>query len=167
MSAATTVLVDLRSASWARAVADPAALCRAAVGAALGVAGSPGGEVSIVLADDAFIRALNRDHRGEDRATNVLAFPLEAGPPDSGPRLLGDIVLAYRTTAREAAEFGRSVSDRLAHLVAHATLHLIGYRHDEAARAGVMERLEAEALARLGIADPYTMPAAVPAAAGA
>lgn len=165
MSAATAaaVLVDVRSASWTRAVADPLALCRAAVGAALAVAGSPGGEVSIVLADDGFIRTLNRDHRGMDRATNVLAFPLELGPPDPGPRLLGDIVLAYQTVAREAAAFGRSLSDRLAHLVAHATLHLIGYRHDDPAQAEAMERLETEALARLGIADPY----AVPAAAGA
>jgi probable rRNA maturation factor len=167
MSTAAAVLVDMRSASWTRAVADPAAVCRAAVGAALAVAGSPDGEVSIVLADDGFIRTLNRDHRGKDRATNVLAFALEAGPLEPGPRLLGDIVLAYETTAREAMEFGRTLSDRLAHLVAHATLHLIGYRHQDPAQAEAMERLEAEALARLGIADPYAMPAAVPAAAGA
>lgn len=163
MSDGAGVVVDMRSPLWARAVADPVKLCRAAVGAALAVAGSPGGEVGIVLADDAFMRKLNRDHRGQDRATNVLAFALEADPLEPGPHLLGDIVLAYQTTAREATKFDRSLADRLTHLVAHATLHLIGYRHQEPAQAAAMERLETEALARLGIADPY----AVPAAAGA
>ena len=161
MSIDSAVVVDVRSPQWTLAMADPAAVCREAVTAALAVAGSPGGEVSIVLADDGFIRTLNRDHRGEDRATNVLAFALEAGPLEPGPRLLGDIVLAYETTLREASEFSRSLSDRLSHLVAHASLHLIGYRHDEPAQAEAMERLEAEALARLGIADPYAVAASV------
>ena len=160
MSAGATILLDLRATQWGRMVADPAGLCRKAVSAALAVAGAPGGEVSIVLGDDEFIRALNRDHRGQDRPTNVLAFALETGGlSQPGPRLLGDIVLAYETTAREAEEFGRPLSDRLAHLVAHATLHLVGHRHEAGPEAEAMERLEAEALARLGIADPYAMPA--------
>ena len=168
----TVVIVDMRLPAWGEAVDDPAKLCRRAVTAAFAVAGSPGGEVSVVLADDKFIRALNRDHRGKDRATNVLAFALEPGERadalgETGPRLLGDIVLAYQTTAREAAAFDRSIGERLAHLVAHAALHLIGYRHDEPARAEAMEKLETEAMARLGIADPYALAAIAPAAAGA
>lgn len=155
-----TVVVDVRAPLWSREGLDPEDVCRAAAGAALAVAGSPGGEISIVLADDDFVRALNRDHRGKDCATNVLAFPLEPGELVPGPLLLGDIVLAYESTASEAAAFGRSLSDRLAHLVAHAALHLIGYRHDGLAAAQAMERLEAEALARMGIADPYVLPAA-------
>ncbi|MHA1538605.1 MAG: rRNA maturation RNase YbeY [Alphaproteobacteria bacterium] len=166
MNAGATILVDLRAPQWARTVADPAGLCRKAVRAALDVAGAPDGEVSIVLGDDEFIRALNRDHRGQDRPTNVLAFALEAGEPSQpGPRLLGDIVLAYETAAREAEACGRSLSDRLAHLVAHAALHLVGHRHEAGPEAEAMERLEAEALARLGIADPYVVPALAPVGA--
>lgn len=164
MSDGVSVVVDVRSPRWTRAMADPGAVCRAAAGAALDIALYPGGEVSIVLADDGFMRTLNRDHRGMDSATNVLAFPLDPGLPgaggDDGPHLLGDVVVAYETTAREAAAFGRPLSDRLAHLVVHASLHLIGYRHDGPADAEAMERIEAEALARLGIADPFTVPAA-------
>ncbi len=166
MSEDTVVIVDMRSPQWARSVADPAATCRDAVKAALDVAGSPGGEVSIVLADDEFIRILNRDHRGKDQATNVLAFALEADPIEPGPNLLGDIIVAHETVAREASAFSRSQSDRLAHLVVHAALHLIGYRHDEPGQARAMEGLEVEALARLGLGDPYSMPTAVSAAAG-
>jgi len=168
MSDAAAVLVDVRSPLWVRAMGDPGAVCRSAALAALDVAGSKGGEVSIVLADDDFIRTLNREHRGKDSATNVLAFPLDGGSSssdgDGGPHLLGDIVVAYEITAREAAAHGRPVSNRLSHLVAHAALHLIGYRHDDAVEAEAMERLEAEALAKLGIGDPY---AELPVSAGA
>jgi probable rRNA maturation factor len=122
----------------------------------------PDAEISIRLTDDAEVQALNRDYRGKDKPTNVLSFPQYA--PDEiarstnceGPELLlGDVVLALETCAREASEKGLSLADHAAHLIIHGTLHLLGHDHikDEAAEA--MEALEVKALASLGIGNPY------------
>jgi probable rRNA maturation factor len=101
------------------------------------------------------VRALNRRWRGRDSATNVLSFP--SGETGAGGRavLLGDVVLAYETVAREAAAQGKTLADHLAHLVAHGVLHLLGFDHAEDAEARRMESLERRVLARLGVADPY------------
>jgi probable rRNA maturation factor len=114
-------------------------------------------ELGIVLSDDAAVRAFNRDYRGVDRPTNVLSFALEdaAGPSGPGPAALGDVVLAFDTVAREAAEQKLAPRDHACHLVAHGVLHLIGYVHEEEAEAESMERLEARVLAAFGIGDPY------------
>jgi probable rRNA maturation factor len=109
----------------------------------------PGVEVSILLCDDAFIRALNRQWRGIDAPTNVLSFPARRGPT------LGDIAIAYETTAREAAAEGKTVKAHFVHLLVHGFLHLVGYDHQTDAQADGMERLERSILAALGIADPY------------
>ncbi len=113
-------------------------------------------EVSLVLCDDAFIRTLNRTWRGKDQPTNVLSFPIDAATPGTGPRLLGDIVVAYETTAREAIEEGKSLPDHLAHLVVHGMFHLLGYDHEEDSQADVMEALEGRALETIGVASPYS-----------
>ena len=68
---------------------------------------------------------------------------------------IGDIVIAFETSAREAAEAGRPLRDHAAHLLAHGFLHLIGYDHVEDSDAEEMETLERRILARLGIGDPY------------
>ncbi|MEE8536338.1 MAG: rRNA maturation RNase YbeY, partial [Kiloniellales bacterium] len=73
------------------------------------------------------------------------------------PRLLGDVVLARETVLREAAEQGKPAGDHLMHLVVHGLLHLLGYDHDVARRAGEMEALETAVLAELGIPDPYVI----------
>lgn len=121
-------------------------------------------EVSIVLADDALVRDLNRTYRQQDRATNVLSFPddaalnpisAETGAAIDGPRLLGDVILARETVLREARGQGKSVGAHLTHLVVHGVLHLLGCDHEEAAQAEAMEALEVAILADLGIADPY------------
>ena len=112
-------------------------------------------EVSLVLCDDAFIRTLNRTWRGKDQPTNVLSFPTDAATPEAGPTLLGDIVVAYETSAREAIEEGKSLPDHLAHLVVHGMFHLLGYDHEDDAEADVMEALEGRALAALGVVSPY------------
>lgn len=106
-------------------------------------------EVSVVLTDDATIKTLNTQWRHRDEPTNVLSFP----SPGSG--MLGDIVIAYETTAREAAEEHKSLADHLSHLAVHGFLHLLGYDHESDADADVMEQLEREILARLGVSDPY------------
>jgi len=115
-------------------------------------------ELGILLADDAEQRRLNRDWRGVDRSTNVLAFAgwdPRAPSPAGAPLLLGDVVLAYETVAQEAAEQGKSMADHFRHLVVHGVLHLLGHDHASDADAIVMERLETSILAELGVADPY------------
>jgi probable rRNA maturation factor len=119
-------------------------------------------EVAVRLSDDVDVHALNRDFRGKDKPTNVLSFPqvegdfLDSLPPDmEGEILLGDIVLARETCAREAAEKGISLTDHATHLIVHGMLHLVGYDHMDDASAAAMEALEVKALASLGIANPY------------
>ena len=118
---------------------------------------SPEGiEISIVLADDAFVRELNRQWRGKDAPTNVLAFPCSDGREEGdGIWLLGDVVVALETTRREAESEGRRLDHHLAHLVVHGVLHLLGYDHNSDDEATRMEKLEIAALGRLGIGDPY------------
>jgi probable rRNA maturation factor len=117
-------------------------------------------EVSLRLADDGEVAALNGDYRGREGATNVLSFPgisaeeLDGHPPGA-PVLLGDIVLAQGVVAEEAERQGKSPADHFRHLVVHGMLHLLGYDHVEARDAEIMERLETTLLAGLGIADPY------------
>ena len=115
---------------------------------------SEGGDVSLCLADDAALRALNLSWRGIDKPTNVLSFPAAPGRPGEATTL-GDIVLAYETLAREAEDLGVPLADHYRHLLVHGFLHLIGYDHETDAEAERMEALEAKILTRLGVADPY------------
>ena len=71
--------------------------------------------------------------------------------------MLGDIVIAYGTVAREAAAQGKPIRDHLLHLVVHGVLHLLGHDHLRPAEAARMERIETEILARFGIPDPYVI----------
>jgi probable rRNA maturation factor len=111
------------------------------------------GELCIVLTDDAAIRNLNRTWRGLDEPTNVLSFP--AGNTAAGERILGDIVIAYETTAREALAESKPFPHHLSHLAVHGFLHLLGYDHGTDDEAEAMERLERAILARLDVPDPY------------
>ena len=106
-------------------------------------------ELSVMLTDDAAIRALNAQWRHKDEPTNVLSFP----SPGNG--MLGDIVIAYETTAREAEAEHKPLAHHLSHLAVHGFLHLLGYDHESDADADVMEQLERDILARLGVPDPY------------
>ena len=131
----------------------------AAITAANQSAGQAQGEVTIVVDDDARIRALNKLWRGFDKPTNVLSFPAPDGQP--GPaRTLGDIAISYQTAAREAAAEGKSFADHMAHLSVHGFLHLLGYDHESDEDAEEMEGLERVILARIGVSDPYIAPEA-------
>ncbi len=119
-------------------------------------------EISVRLADDDEVHALNRQYRQKDKPTNVLSFPMvqpdlieTLDNSDDGEVLLGDIILAHGVCVREAAEKGVSASEHATHLIVHGTLHLLGYDHLEDDEAEAMEDLERVALARLDIADPY------------
>jgi len=123
-------------------------------------------EISVRFTSDAEVQALNRAYRGKDKPTNVLSFPMAdpamlAAPAEGADIdiLLGDIVLAHGVCAREAKERGIAVETHAAHLLVHGILHLLGYDHETSdADADAMEEAERRALARLGIADPYSLP---------
>jgi probable rRNA maturation factor len=122
---------------------------------ASGLAIVPGTEVSVVFTDDAHVRALNKQYRGKNAATNVLSFPAPALVEGALGPMLGDIVLASETVVNEARAGGLTLDAHLTHLLVHGFLHLVGYDHEADAEAAVMEGLETAILARLGIADPY------------
>src|SRR5207248_8083963 len=108
--------------------------------------------------DDTLLRELNATWRGIDQPTNVLAFAAESGetPPDA-PRLLGDVVIAFETVAREAQAQGKPLAHHLRHLIVHGVLHLLGWDHEEPTEAEQMEALEVAILQRLAVPDPYRM----------
>jgi probable rRNA maturation factor len=157
----TRVAVLTRTAGWRRALPGHVGLARRAARAAIEAASSSSsdigaGELSVVFADDATVRRLNRDWRGKDKPTNVLSFPADAsGTPRDAPVLLGDVVIALETVAAEARAARKPLMDHVAHLVTHGVLHLLGHDHVRAAAARRMEAIEVESLARLGVPDPY------------
>jgi probable rRNA maturation factor len=114
------------------------------------------GEVAIALVSDARMRALNRDYRRQDHATDVLSFPSIPGEPHthalpaeagshtaSGVRSLGDIVIATGVAKRQARQAGHSYETELRVLALHGVLHLLGYDHERPDDRGAMARLEA------------------------
>ncbi len=116
-------------------LADVPAELRSAVAAALAAAGVAEGHLSLELVDAERIRALNREHRGRDRATDVLSFPIDGSGPSAGPRELGDVVICPERTAD------------LDEAAVHGVLHLCGYDHE--VDGGEMLALQAAVLAAL------------------
>ena len=112
-------------------------------------------QISLVVVDEAEGRALNRDYRGKDYATNVLSFALNEGDTVAGMPLFGDLVFCAPVVAREAAEQGKSLDAHYAHLTVHGMLHLQGLDHEQDDEAEAMEALETVILGKLGYADPY------------
>lgn len=143
-----SVALVIEESKW-RARRGIAARLRKAAETALAHEGARGAALTVLLAGDGKLRALNRAFRGKDRPTNVLSFPARA------PDYLGDIALAYGVTAREARERRTSFADHAAHLVVHGVLHLLGYDHESDRDARVMEPKEVEILGGLGVRDPY------------
>jgi probable rRNA maturation factor len=151
--------LDIRapSPSW-RKLPRARTMARQTVAACIAETGlktRDGAEMSLLLASDAEVGALNARWRGEDKPTNVLSFP--AAPTDRllESATLGDVALAFETVAREAEASGVPLADHYRHLVTHGFLHLIGYDHETDDEAERMEALETRILARLGVADPY------------
>jgi probable rRNA maturation factor len=165
MTATTTafeIIVSVEAGGWAADSEGPVGVAAAAALESALVTTAAAIELGITLSDDATVRELNREHRGQDKPTNVLSFPLcdadggfEPEAPGA-PLLLGDVILAYETVAAEAAAQGKRLADHTAHLVVHGVLHLLGHDHATDADADAMEQRETAILAGLGIADPYT-----------
>jgi probable rRNA maturation factor len=140
----SVVLVD---PAWTKVLPGVARLVRKAARAA---AGNRKRSLTIALADDKRVRALNARHAKKDKPTNVLSYPSD----ERG--FLGDVVLARQTVWREARQQRKTPSAHVSHLVVHGTLHLLGYDHETSdADAERMEARERRILKRLGIDDPY------------
>jgi probable rRNA maturation factor len=116
-------------------LADVPADLRSAVAAALGAAGVEDGHLAVEIVDAERIRELNREHRGKDAPTDVLAFPIDEAGPTPGPRELGDVAICpeHCSDVIEAA--------------VHGVLHLCG--HDHEADDGEMLALQARAMEQL------------------
>ncbi|HUX48727.1 MAG TPA: rRNA maturation RNase YbeY, partial [Dehalococcoidia bacterium] len=111
-------------------------------------------EVSLVFTDSETVRQLNRDYRGVDEPTDVLAFYMLpqkgsdssfALPPDGVTRL-GEVIISYPQAVEQAREQGHATEKELALLVIHGILHLLGYDHEEAKEEIKMRRRERELL---------------------
>ena len=165
MEAIVTIDVTSACTDWSRVCAHTERLARDTARltlmrgmAAPGLTPTVPVELGIILADNAELRRLNRDYRGKDMPTNVLAFPAwEPGRPipPGMPVLLDDVVLGFGIVAREAADQDKPFADHLRHLVVHGVLHLLGYDHLTHTEAVIMESLETSILATLGVPDPY------------
>jgi probable rRNA maturation factor len=103
------------------------------------------GTVTVAIVSDARVRALNRQYRRKDKATDVLSFP-------SGERgYLGDVVIAAGVAARQAHEAGHTLATELRVLALHGLLHLLGYDHER--DDGRMARLERRLRRRGGLEE--------------
>lgn len=115
--------------------------------------GTQASEVCIRIVDEPEGRTLNAQYRQRDQPTNVLSFPADVDVPEL--HLLGDIVICAPVVGQEANDQQKVLSHHFAHMVVHGMLHLHGYDHEDDEEAKEMESLEAEVLARFGIAHPY------------
>jgi probable rRNA maturation factor len=87
------------------------------------------GEVSVLLATDATVRALNRDYRKKDKATDMLSFPVDDFPGDA-PKQAGDLAISVETARKQAEEHGHSLQLEVKILMLHGLLHLAGLDHE-------------------------------------
>jgi len=104
------------------------------------------GDVTVLLTTDAYLRKLNRQFRGKNKATDVLSFPAEG---IGAEKLAGDLAISVPTALHQAAEQGHSLSTEIKILILHGLLHLSGYDHES--DAGQMARHERLLRARLGL----------------
>lgn len=113
--------------------------------------GLPKAELSVLVCDDVFIRALNAQWRQKDEPTDVLSFAMGEGEDaDLNEELLGDVVISLDTATRQAAAEGHDVAAELRVLLVHGVLHLCGLDHIEPEDAAEMRAKEAECLAAIG-----------------
>lgn len=114
-------------------------------------------EVSVTLVDNAQIRELNAQYREKDSVTDVLSFPMgENGvydiDPNTGAKLLGDIVISMEMAVEQADRFGHSLQREVGYLTAHSMLHLLGYDHeDEGLQRMRMREKEEQVMTQLGL----------------
>ncbi len=148
------IAVEIADDRW-MSIPDVETLVERTVAACIGADNKR--EVSILLANDKEMQALNKHWRGKDKPTNVLSFPAAAPPslPAGEVAPLGDIVLAIETVVNEASLSEKPLENHLSHLIVHGILHLLGHDHETDSDAETMEDRERKILEGLGIPDPY------------
>lgn len=149
----SAISIDLRIAdeAWGEEASLEALASTAIEAARAELSLTRGGEVAILLTDDAEMRALNSAWRGMDKPTDVLSFPAD----EADPGFIGDIALGLGTCLADAERLERPFAAHVSHLFIHGFLHLLGYDHETGPDAEEMEALEIKALASLGVPDPY------------
>jgi len=154
--------LDLRIRVRRRSGARPnRAALRAACLAVLANEGIEGDQLlTITFVDGPEIQAINAEHRGIDRVTDVLSFSLvapddggsvEFALPDDEPRELGDVVICYPRAVEQAEEYGHSVEREVTYLAVHGLLHILGYGHEAPEEQAAMRAREEAALAVVGL----------------
>jgi probable rRNA maturation factor len=124
----------------------------------LRAAGEKDSALSLTLVNDEAIRELNRDHRGKDKPTDVLSFPLFEPGEQGGAeaeRLLGDVVISVDTARRQAAEYDAPLQNEVYRLLIHGILHVLGHDHEEAGERAAMEAEERRLAGAIGMPWPY------------
>ena len=100
------------------------------------------------------IQKINKQFRGKDKATNVLSFPDKELTKFSNT-CIGEILICNDVLEKESKEQNKNMFDHFVHLTIHSMLHMVGYGHDEANDAILMENKEVKFLSKIGISDPY------------
>ena len=148
---------------------DVEEVARLVVDAALDIVRCPyESEIDLLLTHDEEIHEMNREHRGIDRPTDVLSFPMlefaipgdfsgideeaeDIFNPESGELMLGDIVISADRVLAQADKYGHSPRREYAFLIAHSILHLCGYDHMEEDERAVMEEKQREIMEKINI----------------
>jgi len=112
-------------------------------------------DLCLRFSDDETIRALNKQWRNRDEPTDVLSFPMQAGPDDAAGSYLGDIIFSCPSIQRAAHLAGIDSNSHTQHLVIHGVLHLLKYDHIRGTDTNIMQNAEREAMRLLGLHDPY------------
>jgi probable rRNA maturation factor len=127
----------------------------------LAAVGEDDASLSLTLVGDDAIRTMNLEHRGKDRATDVLSFPMDVGRTrrrNVAPvpeRLLGDVVISVPTALRQAADYDAPLQDELYRLLIHGVLHVLGHDHTRAGERRTMEREERRLADAIALRWPY------------
>ncbi len=157
---------------WLRRVAERALAAGSTVTPGEGNDRAAYRSLSLVIADDETVHTLNRDHRGLDETTDVLAFasdhageyegegepplpestePFVTDPEEEG--FAGEVIVSYPQCLRQATAQGHSPTDELALLITHGVLHLLGHDHATPGAEQAMKSIEQQALAALGLTE--------------
>ena len=105
-------------------------------------------DVELLICNDEYIRKLNMEHRGIDRATDVLSFPIDA---DFEGMPLGSLLISIDRAREKSQELGHTLNDEVALLVIHGTLHLLGMDHE--IDSGEMREAEKEWIERFALPE--------------
>lgn len=128
----------------------------------LAATGRPNATLSLTFVGDAAMRRINREHRGKDRTTDVLSFPLfdpfavpKSPQPGEPELLIGDVIISVDVAVRQAADYGATLEREIDRLLVHAVAHLLGHDHEDPRERGRMLREERRLATAIGLAWPY------------